>query len=171
MTRLLALLALLGFSGCAHLAIIGKSDVEAICTAEYEAISARLEGRASFVGFDVEPGGTLLPKKEYLKRKADRERNPPEGLFEAVLSLGNDFPNIGARAQTIVWTDSEYILFTTSDEEYDIKATLVYTEGRTPFDLKELARAISGRYDKQKQLQPSDAGNSRHASQLTDHGN
>lgn len=132
--------------------MIGKSDVEAICTAEYAAISARLAGRPAFVGFDVEPGGTPLPKKEYLNRKADREKNPPQNLFEAALSLGNDFPNIGARAQTIVWTDSEYILFTTSDEEYDIKATLVYEEGHTPLDLKEPGRAISDRYDKQKKL-------------------
>ena len=142
-------LALLIFSGCAHMARIGKSDVEAICTAEYEAVSARLNGQVSDVGFDVASGGTLLPKKEYLKRKADREKNPPKDLFDAMLSLGNEFPDIGARAETIVWTDSEYVLFTTSDEAYDIKATLVYTTGRTPFDLKELASAISARYNKQ----------------------
>jgi len=146
------LFALLVLCGCAHVAAVKKNDVKAICIAEYEAATARME-RPSIVCFDVESGGTLLPKREYQQRKADHDKNPPKDLFWALLSAGNDFPDIGARSQTIVWTDSQYIVFTTSDEAYDIKATMLFEEGRTPFDLEELARAISARYDKQKQVQ------------------
>ena len=153
------LFALLLF-GCAHVQPLTKGNVLALCAAEYEEVEKQMEGKPSHVSFDVEAGGKLLPKSEYLKDKAEREASPPEGLFEVFLSAGNDFLDIGARAKTHVWTDSEYLIFTTDDEKYDVQLTLFYEEGRIPFDLRKMAKSISDRYDNGEKLQQSDAGDS-----------
>ena len=153
------LIALL-LSGCAHVQLLTKGNVLALCESEYEKVEEEIHGEPSRVVFVVEPGGKLLPKSEHLKNKAEREASLPKGLFETIMTAGNEFPDIGARAATLVWTDSEYIVFTTADEKYDIKATLLYTEGRVPFDLKRMARRISDRYDRGEKLQQSNSGDS-----------
>ena len=151
MKTTLMLTLLLLMLGCVSIKPVDKATVGAICNAEYDKMNEKVSGKASYVSFRIEPAGTLLPKARHKKDKAERDaKEAPKDLFSAIMAAGHEFPDIGARAAFVGWTDSESITFTTSDEVYDIGATLCFESDRIPIDMKQLARYISDTYNKTK---------------------